>query len=262
MLGCAKNIPIIDNMAEQAQQQGSSVDVSNIPSFVFIGFTGSGKSTYSDYLKFRMEEAFGIKVYRPSFSQKIEEIARDLFGMAQYDRSLLQDIGNKLRELDPAVWAKHIIRDLKANNKLPVVCDGLRKPEELEAFRQALGNFVVIRLEADEKKLLEHYKAKYGRYPTTEQMTNPAETAIASLHADMTLFNNYDKLDLDRQIGAVIEAIRTSTMQQLIDRCKAGMVYRQPWGEEIIKHSKFSNPVDANNWRHMEEIISETTENK
>ncbi|HUB92378.1 MAG TPA: hypothetical protein VL945_00285 [Candidatus Saccharimonadales bacterium] len=233
-----------------------------IPSFVFVGVTGSGKSTYSDYLKFRMEEAFGIIVYRPSFSEKIEEIAKDLFGMEEYDRSLLQDIGNKMRELDAAVWAKHIIRNLKASGRLPVICDGLRKSEELEVFKEELKDFVVIRLEADSKELLEHYKKKYGKYPTREQMTNAAETSVANLHADMTLFNAYDMVMMDRQVGEIVKAIRNNTLQQLIDRCKPGIVYRQPWDEELVRRDKFSNPVDANNWRRMEEIISETTEKK
>jgi len=233
-----------------------------IPSFVFVGPTGVGKSTYSDYLKFRLEEKFRITVYRPSFSEKIEEIARELFGMKEYDRSLLQNIGNKMRELDPAVWAKHIIKDLKANNKLPVVCDGLRKPEELEVFKEELKDFVVIRLEADENKLLAHYKKKYGKYPTKDQMSNPAETSVASLHSDMTLFNNYNKEEMDRQVGEIVKAIETDRMQWLIDRCKPGIVYRQPWDEEFVRHGKFSNPVNANNWRKMEEIISETTDNK
>lgn len=249
-------------MAEFKSLSKKTAEGYPIPSFVFVGVTGVGKSTYSDYLKYRIEEAFGIPVYRPSFSEKIEEIARELFGMSDYDRTLLQGIGNKMRELDPAVWAKHIIRELKANGKLPVVCDGLRKPEELEVFKDELKDFVVIRIEADEKQLLEHYKKKYGKYPTKEQMTNPAEASVANLHADMTLFNNYDMTQMDRQMGEIVKAIKNNTMQQLIDRCKPGIVYRQPWDEEFVRHSKYSNPVDANNWRRMEEIISETTENK
>ncbi len=234
----------------------------SIPSFVFIGVTGSGKSTYSDYLKFRLEEEFGIAVYRPSFSKRIEELARELFGMREYDRTLLQDIGNKMRELDPAVWAKHIIRDLKANDRLPVVCDGLRKPEELEAFKEELKDFVVIRLEADEKALFEHYRKKYGRYPSKDEMTNPAETSIAMLHSDMTLFNDYDPAKMDRQVGELVKAVKEGTLQRLIDRCKPGIVYRQPWDEEFVRHNKFSNPVNANNFRKIEEIVSETTEEK
>ncbi len=233
-----------------------------IPSFVFIGPLGVGKTTYSDYLKFRLEKECEVTIYRPSFSKKIEEIAKDLFGMEEYNRSLMQGIGNKMRELDAGVWAKHIIKDIKANGRLPMICDGLRKPEELEVFKDELKDFVVIRLEADEKKMLQHYKEKFGKYPTKEQMSNAAEESISILHADMTLFNNYDPQELDRQIGEMVKAIKTNSIQRLIDMCKPGIVYRQPWDEEFVRHGKFSNPVNANNWRKLEEIIADTTEQK
>ena len=81
----------------------------DVPSFAFLGRMASGKGTYTDSIRRAIEEEFSVQVYRvPSFSAKIADIARDLFGApdgadGKPDRSLLQAIGAKMKEIDPAV---------------------------------------------------------------------------------------------------------------------------------------------------------------
>ncbi len=187
-----------------------------IPSFAFIGPFAVGKTTYSDRLKALIEAEFGIKVYRPSFSAKMEDIARDLFGMKEYDRSLMQAIANKMREIDPAVWARYIIGDVMTHGRLPIIVDGVRKPEELNTLQEEIPNLVVIKLTADESQLLEAYKKKFGHYPTAEQQSNPAESSIPLLHYDLALHNNYTKEELDRQLTGIVDAIRNNTLEKML----------------------------------------------
>ena len=48
-------------------------------------------------------------VYRIlSFADKIYDIAYDLFDMKEKDRKLLQDIGQKMREIDEKIFIKYI----------------------------------------------------------------------------------------------------------------------------------------------------------
>lgn len=190
-------------------------DESAVPSFVFVGQFSSGKTTYSDRLKTLLEIEFGITVYRPSFSAKIQKIANELFGMKEYDRTLLQTIANKMREIDPAVWANYIIKDALSNGKLPVIIDGARKQEELDALRRHIPGIIVVRLTANKEQLLEAYKKKRGSYPTQEQWNNLAETSIDYLDADITLHNDYTVEGMDRQLKAIMNAIRNNTLPRI-----------------------------------------------
>ena len=45
-----------------------------------------------------------------SFASGVREVARNVFGMTK-NRELLIQIGNKMREIDPDVWAKRVIRE-------------------------------------------------------------------------------------------------------------------------------------------------------
>ena len=86
----------------------------------------SGKTTIANIIKeFNCE----YKIY--SFSLKIKELAQELFNMNTNfkDRSLLINIADKMRDIDPDVWAKYIIKQTK-NNHFCII-DDLRFQNEL-----------------------------------------------------------------------------------------------------------------------------------
>lgn len=179
-----------------------------IPSFAFIGKMCSGKNTYADRLRARLELEFGVSVYRPAISEKINEIAKDLFGMKEKDRMLMQDIGSKMKEIDKRVWARYLVRDIRGRGRMPFVIDGLRFPEDIEVLKENFPELVVVKLESDEKERLEMYRKTYGRYPTKKELENVTEREIARLPADMTLFNKYDKEELELQIEGIVKSIK------------------------------------------------------
>jgi len=195
--------------------RGSKPSTYLIPSFSFIGEMATGKGTYCDHLKEQIEREFGIPVYRFSFSAKIVEIAKDLFGMEGKDRKLLQNIGNKMREIDPDVWAGYIVRDIKANGKVPFAVDGIRTPNEAAVFKRNFANFIIIRLEVDGQQRMEVYKKNYGRYPTGEESNNISEKTVAGIPFDITLHNNYERANLERQVRGIVEAIKNGTFEKL-----------------------------------------------
>ena len=95
------------------------------------GPMGSGKTTIANLIITSNPE---YKIY--SFGQKIKDIAYELFNMNKLvkDRSLLINIADKMREIDPDVWAKYTMTQLSDN----VIIEDVRYPNELQALRDRL----------------------------------------------------------------------------------------------------------------------------
>ena len=186
----------------------------DVPSFAFLGRMASGKGTYTDSIRRAIEEEFSVQVYRvPSFSAKIADIARDLFGAPDVadgkpDRSLLQAIGAKMKEIDPAVWANYLIRDIKRGDRLPFVVEGLRSSHEVGAFRDNFDNIVVVRIRANQDKRVEVYKRVYGTYPTPEQLEHSTERMIDELPCDVEIVNDYTREGLDENVSLLLDFVR------------------------------------------------------
>ena len=194
--------------------EATTVRREDIPSFGVIGLMASGKSTHRDRLVERIEAEFGVPVYKGSFSDKISEIARDLFGMAGKDRRLLQQIGAKMNEIDPAVWAKYLVRNIKANGRTPFVIDGIRRAEEAEAFRQGFpSGFLIILIRAEEHDRLEAYSRAYHRYPSAGERGDITEKMVSGITPDITLDNGYTQESLDANVNGIIDAIRDGSIR-------------------------------------------------
>ena len=93
--------------------------------FAIHGPMCSGKTTISDIIK---EYDSEYKTY--SFGGKVKDIARDLFKMEGKDRSLLIGVASKMREIDPDVWAKYVIYQIKEEQRDKCIIDDLRFQNE------------------------------------------------------------------------------------------------------------------------------------
>ena len=187
-----------------------------VPSFAFVGKMGSGKDTYSDELKLRIESKFGIRIYRPSMSAKIIEIATDLFGMEEKDRLLLESIAKKMREIDYCVWARYVVRDALANGKLPLIVDGIRSPEDAAFFRESLSKIVIVKIEVDELQRMEALRKMHGRYLTPEELGIDTETTVEKIQADLTLRNNYCRVEMEGQVSGLVDSIGIMTAREIL----------------------------------------------
>lgn len=211
-------------MSGVTKSKQTSVKTYIVPSFAFIGEMASGKGTYANNMKIAIEREFGVPVYRvPAFSVKIAQVARDVFGAedgadGKPDRSLLQAIGEKMKEIDPKVWANYLIRDIIANDRVPFVAEGFRSHHETEAFKENFPDVVVVRLETDLKQRMEAYRRVYGRYPTDEQLNHSTEKSVAAIPFDLAIFNNYTLEGLDNQISEIIMRIKNNALAELIRR--------------------------------------------
>ena len=67
-----------------------------------IGKMCSGKTYVGNILSRRC----ALKKF--AFADKVKDIAKDLFGMKNKDRALLQQIGQSMRNIDPNVWINYL----------------------------------------------------------------------------------------------------------------------------------------------------------
>ena len=92
--------------------------------------------------------------------------------MEEKDRKLLQNIGAKMREIDPHIIIQVYCKRCFSAGRLPLIVDGIRTLTEAEPFKESIQNFVIIRKSKNEEsQRLDAYKKEYNRYPTPEELT-------------------------------------------------------------------------------------------
>ena len=166
-----------------------------------VAFTGkmcTGKTHAADALSSE------YKLEKRSFAAKIKELARDLFGMTEKDRGLLQSLGEKMKEIDNDVWVNFIERDILRMKKSDgIVIDDLRFQHELDMLKR--HGFLIVRLSVPDDVQLDRLKKKY---PKTWQ-----EHVKGMGHVSET--RRLNGVDLDVRgtdpMGAIIAHIKKTT---------------------------------------------------
>ena len=133
----------------------------------FTGKAGSGKSTLADFCV----KIYGFEKY--SFAGAVKDVARELFGMTKKDRSLLQAIGDTMRQIDNGVWINYVMNRIIAEGFEDVVIDDLRYENEAQFLK--LHGFLIVKLEGR------------GYEMTKEQMSHPSEMEIDKIEADVII---------------------------------------------------------------------------
>jgi len=160
---------------------------------VIIGLGGrfcSGKSTVASELVKRNK-----KIHVINFADKLKEIATDLFGMTVKDRTLLQKLGVKMREIRKDVWIDYVFKECK-KHKISIIAD-VRFPNEVSRIKAENGKTIFIdRLSKDR---LSTYKTLYKKLPTKKQLNHPSEKIRKSLF-DVVIKNNIPLKELIEKI--------------------------------------------------------------
>ena len=193
------------------ESTGTSV-TTTVPSFAFIGGFGAGKTYHCNQMKELLEQNFNVKIHKVSISAKIKELAIDLFGMQEKDRRLLQQLANKMCEINPCVWSEYLAADVKKNNKVPFVIDDIRFVSDAEVLKRNVPNLVIIRIETSEEQRMQIYEKLYGRRPTNEELNDPTEANIASINADITIQNGYNPENTKKQLQEIIKSIQNEKL--------------------------------------------------
>ena len=61
-----------------------------------------------------------------SLAKEVKNVAKNLFGMEDKDRPLLQKIGMKMREIEEDVWLNFLLRQADVSEKAIVVVDDVQ----------------------------------------------------------------------------------------------------------------------------------------
>lgn len=131
----------------------------------FYGPMCSGKTWCADYVvKYNHYK-------KVAFADRLKALAYELFGVQSkegIDRQVLQDLGQKLREIDPDVWIKRLIYQVEyleslykqtTNTFPPIVLDDLRYVNEAKALK--LNGFTLIRVECPDEVRAERISKLY-----------------------------------------------------------------------------------------------------
>lgn len=104
-----------------------------------VGKAWAGKTTVAGMLA-----DYGF--VRCSFARPIKIIIQELWNIDQKDRKLLQRVGLAMREIDPNVWVRRCIKDVRHFTKrnIMVVIDDVRFENEAAALRREKFLFVRI----------------------------------------------------------------------------------------------------------------------
>lgn len=119
------------------------------------GNIGSGKSSLADEIKNRYNYFYWKKT---SFAKKVKDLATELFGMKEKDRTLLIDLATKMREIDSNVWINVIMNKIKVNSY--VIIDDLRLTNEYQAIKEKQFD-LIIKLDTDKDILENRIKTLY-----------------------------------------------------------------------------------------------------
>ena len=163
------------------------------------GRAGAGKDVIADYLVDKYD------FIQFSFADGIYEVAYNIFGMTQKDRKLLQDIGEKMREIDPNVWVDHVVkRILELPEDTNIVVSDCRQENEHEALVYGL-DFTGIQVYADKELRKERITKRDGAIPDMSLLEVPSETGADNLRYDYLIENTDDLSDLYKAIDNIIQ---------------------------------------------------------
>ncbi|WP_427036541.1 AAA family ATPase [Cytobacillus pseudoceanisediminis] len=166
------------------------------------GTLRSGKDTVANW--FKEKEKFTSF----AFSEGIWTTGRLLFphefnNPKVKPRKMLQDLGQKLREIDPDVWVRYTFNRIEEVGANRVIVTDLRQPNELEALKN--DGFFIIRVNAEPEVRIERAKAAGDKF-NYQDMLHETEKHVQGFQVDFDIDNNGTIEELESQIEKAFEA--------------------------------------------------------
>ncbi len=141
----------------------------------------SGKSTLCKYIQLYMENKYGVRIQKISFGSKIYDIAYELFGMKEKNRKLLQDIGQKMREIDENVFTEYTMNRYRSEN---VIIEDCRLLSEFRVLKNE--GYILIRIHISDslqrERLMKCYEDTYEEHLL--RLNHRSETEMMELTND------------------------------------------------------------------------------
>lgn len=167
------------------------------------GKMGSGKSFIADKIVIK----YGFK--KISFASRVKQIAEELFEMKDKNRGLLISLATKMREIDPLVWIKCVLRFCDKNQDCDIIIDDLRLLNEYETLKS--DNWFIVKIDIDEKVRLERLESKYKfKFNDHKKYFDCiSENDVVSLENDSFNFIIQNNSDINKFFEHIEEYIRT-----------------------------------------------------
>lgn len=165
----------------------------------FIGGMRSGKSTVA--LTFMKPKSIVL-----SFGSALKYHAREIFPYLQGEskpRTLYQDLGQKMREIDEDVWIRHVVKDMRMFQEYGVenfYIDDLRQPNEYEWAKR--NGFYIVRVDVDEETRYKRAIAKGDAFERKD-MSHETESHYEGFDVDFVIDNNGTWSDTLKQIEEI-----------------------------------------------------------
>ncbi|SMB96859.1 Dephospho-CoA kinase [Thermanaeromonas toyohensis ToBE] len=174
---------------------------------LLIGKAGAGKDTVAEYLVKR----HGFRRY--AFADKIKQIAMELWPEEfryRKPRWLLQQVGSKLREIDPLVWVHYVFRQIEQERPERVVITDGRLEEEYSVCRSA--GFAVVEVRCPDPLRLDRLYVRDGVAPTLREAAHETE-AWSCPKPDFVLDNSRTLADLYGQVDRLVGILKNRQAQ-------------------------------------------------
>ncbi|MDI6824665.1 MAG: AAA family ATPase [Bacillota bacterium] len=165
--------------------------------FLF-GRRGSGKSTVARFLA----ECTGAKVYK--ISEPLYRVARDVFGMEDRDRRLLQLLGDKFREVDPDCLLRCLSLALYRDGPQAAVVEDVRLAREADWLRRMGFQGVLVR--APEPVRLARLE-KRGERSDADAEEHVTECGVKGITPDYVLETGGSFKDVRNAVRALVGEI-------------------------------------------------------
>lgn len=156
---------------------------------------GGGKDTFGDYLV----ENYGFK--KITFAEGIYDIAYKYFGMTYKNREILQQIGQKMREIDPLIWVKYAFEQAEQYEK--VIITDVRQSNEYSWALNKKG-YLPVHIDAKLDLRIKRLEERDGFYPDLSLLENESETGADNLPY-ITVDNNSTFENLYLQIDDIMK---------------------------------------------------------
>lgn len=178
----------------------------------FISEAGGGKDFLAEYTISR----YGYTRYAFATHVKIttKKYFPERYGNGEEkDRSLLQEVGTKFREIDPYVWVKAMFNDIDEEASIRkkcmemqeyIVITDCRMPNEYQALKER--GFTFIRIKVDEE-IRKQRQIDRGDKFTEKDLQHHTESFYNQFECDYIITNNGTPEEAYKQLDSVLDAI-------------------------------------------------------
>lgn len=164
----------------------------------------SGKDTVADVL----QDRYGFERFK--FSQGIWDVLETAWNIkdepnTEKPRKMLQDVGQKLREVDEMVWINYTLHQVAEIDGIrDVVITDLRQPNEYKALKDT--GFYIVRINADTDERIARAKAQ-GDIFEAQDLFHETESHVDGFEVDFEINNDGTFQELNQQIDEVFQEI-------------------------------------------------------